>query len=145
MKKLTYLLLALLTFSACEKESSNPYIWTVDTKQAIVFDNQGKASLSCTIVPTNTDISQLEIADKGSTRIGSDGDWSGFKVMSATKDTQTPGKWNVTLALTSTTGNQLTPKPEHRYYVKATRVHFFLDGVGNSNEFGFEFDINPNS
>lgn len=117
MKKILTLCIGLLFLASCsDKESDSeqkPEI-LIETAE-LTLDNQGKGMISCQVVPTDFDISDMKIYASEMHYTTNDLEWLGSStIMSITKDPSKAGKWNLVVAL-SKGGQPYTLKPKCFY------------------------------
>ncbi|MEG2163925.1 MAG: hypothetical protein RRY55_05520 [Bacteroidales bacterium] len=146
MKNILMLCFGLLFLAACEKnQDSTPYEIVVE-QQKYTLDDQGKATISCKVSPEEFDISNMQMLYSPDVWSATDDiDWAGVDIISVTKDTKTPGKWDVVIGLTRKGGKKpYTPNPKYSYEMKAVVNFFTLKTDGepvHSAKFQFSLDI----
>lgn len=142
MKKILMLCIGLLFLVACEKDQDSISYEIVVEKQKYTLDDQGKATISCKVIPEDFDISNLRMLYSGVEQSTNDKDWSGVDIMLVTKDTKTPGKWSVVIGLTGIGHKPYTPKPEYSYTMNATVDFSALKTNGESvHSAKFQFSL----
>lgn len=148
MKNVLMLCIGLMFLVACEKEQDSILPKIVVEQSKYTLDDQGKATISCNVTPKDFNISnlQMEYYDISGTTDDSDLLLLLVDVISVTKDTQTPGKWNVEIGLTGVGGKPYTPKPTCYYTMDATVGFFASETNGNkvqTTKFQLSLDLNP--
>lgn len=144
MKNVLMLCIGLLFMVACEKDPDSIPHEIVVEQSNYTLDDQGKATISCKVIPEDFDISNLKMEYHDVHQVIEDNEWSGVGVRSVTKDTQTPGQWSVVIGLKGTDGKPYTPKPEYNYTMNATVGFYALetsDKPVHTAKFQFSLDI----
>lgn len=139
---------SVLFFVACEKESETRDNYKIEFESTkVVLDNQGTGSISCVVTPTDLDISTIKDLEFSDYKLScDDAKMKSIAIVSATKDSKTPGKWNIALALSSWDETPYTPNPKYYYHLAATANAFIKISAGNlkvsSNNFDVVLDLN---
>lgn len=126
MKKLLFLLLVLVTFTACKEEKTKHPDYKIEFKdKKITLNSEGKAVASCTVFPEDLDISKLVLQTKFEdiSQRTDDMEWSSVNITSVIKDQTVKGNWLVSFGPTSHGDSKpYVLKPEYSYYLEQKSV-----------------------
>lgn len=148
MKNLLFLLLVLVTFTACKEDDPKHPNYKIEFEaQNVTLDKEGKATTSCTVFPEDLDISKLSLNYVKVEKTSDDPNWGGANITTVTKDPSVKGKWNVSFGPTADSKPYVL-KPQYIYFLKAEvkcviKVQSDDDYSVTSNNFALYLDIQP--